>query len=401
MSAGAEDGHGPRAGGDHHGAVRTLEDLRRLLRGLGASDEEIAHAEHDGTLALLAVERLLAPQDVRYTLHEVATRTGLTAATIELIWRSLGYPQPRPGEPAFNDIDVELLSTVGELMASEVTSLELVVQMSRVIGSSTARIASAHVDVISARAGLVSAGVGGEVPVTLVPDDRLISNATTVLELIPKVIEVAWRRHVYAAARRRMTLAETGLEQQGAVGFADLVGFTALSQQMSEAELAAVVDQFEDLCFDVVTAGGGRVVKMIGDEVMFTVDAPDAAAEMALALAEGTRDADELSDVRVGLAYGSVIEREGDLYGPVVNLASRITAIAFPGSIVVSRELRDLLVDSAEYTIRPMRYRYLKHIGRVPLFVLRRSSGSQSRFAGRRQALREAVRARVEPPGAG
>jgi adenylate cyclase len=372
-----------------------------MLLDLGATEEDIAEAEQDGTLALLAVERLLAPTGIRYTLHEVATRTRLPAAQIELIWRSLGYPQPRPGEPAFNDLDVELLSTVGDMMASEVTSPELVVQMSRVIGSSTARIASAHVDVIAGRSGVLPPVGGCEGLDRQLTDDRLIANSAAVLELIPKVIEVAWRRHVHAAARRRMTLAETGSEQLGAVGFADLVGFTALSQQMSEAELAGVVDQFEDLCFDVVTAGGGRVVKMIGDEVMFTVDAPEAAAEMALALAEGTRAADELSDVRVGLAYGPVIERESDLYGPVVNLASRITAIAFPGSIVVSRELRDLLVDSSEYTIRPMRYRYLKHIGRVPLFVLRRSPGAQSRFAGRRQALREAVRARVEPPGTG
>ena len=85
---------------------------------------------------------------------------------------------------------------------------------------------------------------------------------------------------------------------------------------------------------------------MIGDEVMFTVDAPVAAAEIALALSEGTRGADELSDVRVGMAYGPLLEREGDLYGPVVNLASRITAIAFPGSIVVGPSMRDELADN-------------------------------------------------------
>jgi adenylate cyclase len=291
----------------------------------------------------------------------------------------------------FSDVDVDILVQVASMMATDVTSPELVLQMSRVIGSSTARIASAHVDVIANRVGMVGHEPG-------LPDAQVVANTTAALPLIPRVLESVWRRHLHAAARRRIRLAVTGEEQSGAVGFADLVGFTALSQQLNEDELANVVDEFEGLAFDAVTAGGGRVVKMIGDEVMFTVESPGAAAEMALALAEGSRDADELSDVRVGLAYGTLLERESDLYGPVVNLASRITAIAFPGSIVVSREVRDQLLDSPEYVLRPMRHRYLKNIGRVPLYVLRRAPGAQSRFAERRQALREAVRARVGPP---
>jgi adenylate cyclase len=386
------EGGGTAAGWDG-GAARPAsgaEALKDLLMRFGASEADIADAEEDGTLALLAVERLLAPPGDLRSIEEAAERTGLPALQIELIWRSLGFPQPRPGEAVFSDTDIDILAQVGAMMANEVTSPELVLQMSRVIGSSTARIASAHVDVIAARAG-VGLGEG-------LPDAQVVANTTASLPLIPRVLESTWRRHLHVAARRRIRLAETGEEQAGAVGFADLVGFTALSQQLSEAELANVVDEFEGLAFDAVTAGGGRVVKMIGDEVMFTVDTPAAAAEMALALAEGSRDADELSDVRVGLAYGTLLERESDLYGPVVNLASRITAIAFPGSIVVSGEVRDQLLDCDQYVLRPMRHRYLKNIGRVPLYVLRRAPGAQSRFAERRQALREAVRAKVGPP---
>jgi len=170
---------------------------------------------------------------------------------------------------------------------------------------------------------------------------------------------------------------------------------------VGDDELAAIVDQFEQLAFDVVTAQGGRVVKMIGDEVMFTVDSAEAAAEIGLALAEGTRGADELSDLRVGLAAGPLLEHEGDLYGPVVNLASRITAIAFPGTIVVSASMRDQLEGREEYRLRSMRARYLKDIGRVPLWVLRRAAPAESRFAERRRALRDAVKARVDPGEAG
>ena len=151
--------------------------------------------------------------------------------------------------------------------------------------------------------------------------------------------------------------------------------------------------------FDAVTAHGGRVVKMIGDEVMFTVDSPRAAAEISLSLAEGTRGADDLTELRVGMAYGPLLEREGDLYGPVVNLASRMTAVAFPGTILVDAALRDELADDQDFRLRSMRPRHLKDLGRVPLWVLRRASPGEPRFAARRRALREAVRARVEPDG--
>jgi adenylate cyclase len=95
------------------------------------------------------------------------------------------------------------------------------------------------------------------------------------------------------------------------------------------------------------------------------------------------------------MALGPVLAREGDLYGPVVNLASRITAIALPGSVVLGPDLAAALEGDPAYVVRPMRPRYLKHIGRVHLQVLRRAHPSPSgRFADRRQALRDAVRAR-------
>ena len=183
---------------------------------------------------------------------------------------------------------------------------------------------------------------GEEVAEVLEP---VASEAGGFLPMFPAVLEQVWRRHLQVAARRRLLRGDVEDGPGLVVGFADLVGFTALAQQVTDAELAEVVDQFERLAYDVVVAGGGRVVKMIGDEVMFLVDDPVCAAEIALGLAEASRDAAELSDVRVGLAVGPVIEREGDAFGATVNLASRATAIAYPGTVVVSPELRELLED--------------------------------------------------------
>ncbi|HET6953872.1 MAG TPA: adenylate/guanylate cyclase domain-containing protein, partial [Acidimicrobiales bacterium] len=379
----------PAAVGD--GGIGAVRDM---LAGLGCTVEELDRAERDGTLPLLAVERLIVPEVALYDLDAVTARTGIAAGHIRQLWRSLGYPEPRPGEVVFTEVDRELLGEVGRLMEGELIT-DLVLHISRVIGSSMARVASSQVDVISTRApGAPRHAVVGDVEVS---DDVLVSGAAALLPLVPRVLDAAWRRHLRVAIRRRLSIAEAGQGQLGVVGFADLVGFTALSQQVGDDELAAIVDRFERLAFDAVTAEGGRVVKMIGDEVMFTVDEPRAAAEIALALAEGTRGADDLSELRVGLAYGPLLEREGDLYGPMVNLASRITAVAFPGTIVVSASIHDALVHDPDYRLRSMRPRNLKDIGRVSLSVLRRAAPGESRFADRRPALRDAVTAGVEP----
>lgn len=367
-----------------------------MLLAAGATADEVAQAEREGTLPLLAVERLIVPEAAAYDLETVCERTGLPAEHVRQLWRTLGYAVPQPGEVAFTDADLEILGEVARLIEEGVATADLVLQISRVIGSSMARIASAQVDAISARVpGLagVPRSLAGTTDLT---DEQIVTSAGALLPIVPGVLTAAWRRHLQGAIRRRLTIVEAGQGQLGVVGFADLVGFTALSQQLADDELAGIVDQFEQLAFDVVTAHGGRVVKMIGDEVMFTVDSPVAAAEIGLTLAEGTRGADELSDLRVGMAQGPLLEREGDLYGPVVNLASRVTAIAFPGSIVVNESLRDQLLGRADYQLRSMRPRYLKDIGRVPLWVLRRASPGESRFAERRRALRDAVKARVE-----
>ena len=389
-----EPGFDPAALGDD--AVAAVRDM---LLGLGCTPAELAEAEREGTLPLLAVERLMVPEVTTHDLATVCERTGLDADQVIHLWRTLGYPVPRADEVAFTDADVDILTEIGHLLAGDVASTDLVLQMSRVIGSSMARIASSQVDAISARVARSPRGAARADDAELT-DERIVVSAAALLPIVPRVLAATWRRHLQAAIRRRLTIVEAGQGHMGVVGFADLVGFTALSQQVGDDELAAIVDQFEQLAFDVVTAQGGRVVKMIGDEVMFTVDSADAAAEIGLALAEGTRGADELSDLRVGLAAGPLLEREGDLYGPVVNLASRITSIAFPGTIVVGESVRAQLEGREEYRLRSMRARYLKDIGRVPLWVLRRAAPAESRFAERRRALRDAVKARVDPGGA-
>ncbi|MDQ3107344.1 MAG: adenylate/guanylate cyclase domain-containing protein, partial [Actinomycetota bacterium] len=209
--------------------------------------------------------------------------------------------------------------------------------------------------------------------------DLFALSAGTSLDTQSRLLDYVWRRHLQAATRRRL-LSDGGRSDRPtvrlAVGFADLVGFTALSQQVSDVELARVVDRFEALAFDEVARHGGRVAKMIGDEVMFVGDDVAAALEAALALADAYADDDVLSDVRVGLAWGDVLAREGDYYGPVVNLASRMVNIALPGAVVISEAVHAEVGTDGRYLFHALRPRTLKDIGRVRLWRARRGHPS-------------------------
>ena len=343
---------------------------------------------------LQLIEEMALGQDVRYDLADACRETQLPEDDLRHIWRSLGFPELKPGEAVFSDVDLTNLAVVGELVRSGMVSPEVLYGMTRVIGSSMARVASAMIDAVSAR---------DELSVTADTDRAALFGQAdedgTFMPLFPAVLEQVWRRHLQVAARRRLVRSESEGGHGLVVGFADLVGFTALAQQVTDAELAEVVDDFERMAYDVVVAGGGRVVKMIGDEVMFLVEDPEMAAEIALGLANASREAAGLGDVRVGLALGPVVEREGDAFGTTVNLASRATAIAYPGTVVVSPELRDALADSAGFAFRNMRPRFLKHIGRVTLAVLRHADEAplsiRDSIDERRRQMRAAIRERA------
>ncbi len=374
-----------------------MQELTELLRSLGVPDAEVSQAEADGTLVLLAIDKLALGQELAYDLEAACEGTGLPEGELRHIWRSLGFPDPQPGEVVFTDVDLGNLAAVADLMHSGVVSPDVAYGMTRVIGSSMARISSALIDAVSSREEQLKAsdGDGAELAdsETLEP---IATQAGGFLPLFPAVMEQVWRRHLQAAARRRLLRSDTEDGRGLVVGFADLVGFTALAQQVSDEELAEVVDQFERLAYDVVVAGNGRVVKMIGDEVMFLVDDPVHAAEIALSLADASHDAAELSDVRVGMAIGPVIEREGDAFGATVNLASRATSIAYPGTVVVSPELRTVLEDHEEFAFKHMRPRFLKNIGRVHLSVLMHAGEASSTIREtideRRRQMRDVVR---------
>jgi adenylate cyclase len=303
---------------------------------------------------------------------EVAPLAGMTGEEGRRFWQSLGFPAVPGDEPAFTKRDVDALGHIASLIADDDSpDRELLLQMARATGQALSRVAHMHVLSIAERVDAVAR------------DSKLSNNeaADRITELAESLVRshepflgYIWRRHLVAAVSHIVASANAGNgEGEGlTIGFADLVDFTAASQLLDESELAEAVDHFERIVYQEVPDRGGRVVKTLGDEVMFSHTSPNAAAEIALALATACEADEILPHVRVGMAFGNALAFEGDLYGPIVNLAHRLVGVARPGTVIVSQDLAQKLDGNDSFDLVEIRDVKLKGIGRTTPWVLRR-----------------------------
>lgn len=344
--------------------------LHLFLRRRGATGEEIDQAEREGHLTLLALDRDLRSGRQRYDADEAAARAGMERELSSRLWRALGFPDVPPGIRVFTDDDVKMLVMLGKQLESSTYTTEesvvMLVQQVRLISSAQARIAELFSEQLAEQLhGAKERGL---------TDDEIAEFALDVFgwDRLEPLIAYGLRVQLRAALWRKLALDEAaatgGVEL--AVGFVDLVGYTALSQELEPDELATLVARFEELAYDTVAELGGRVVKTIGDEVMFVAADVAAAVRIALRLNERSALDDVLPDARAGVAYGPMLAQEGDYYGPVVNLASRIVALARPGSVVASESVHEALKDDAGIEWRRLRSHRIRDIGRVELWLL-------------------------------
>ncbi|MBN1093690.1 adenylate/guanylate cyclase domain-containing protein [Blastococcus sp. TML/M2B] len=295
-----------------------------------------------------ALERLLLDGPRRYTRLQVAEMSGLAPERTQRLWRALGFPDAADDDPVFTDADVEALAVLTRLIDSGFVDPSTEASIARAMGQSLSRLADWQTDML---ADSLARTVG--------PGERTVSPEVAVeaaRELLPKlrqVLDYVWRRHLAANAGRLVTPGGQGDRRELTVGFADLVGYTSRSRGMGGRELGAMVEDFESIAASVIARHHGRVVKTVGDGVLFTA-APVDAAEIGLALPDAW-SAPERPLLRVGAGFGAVLTRLGDIYSPVVNLASRLTSIARPGTFLVDRELAHRIRDLPEYRVRPLR----------------------------------------------
>ncbi|MEX0874024.1 MAG: adenylate/guanylate cyclase domain-containing protein [Actinomycetota bacterium] len=340
------------------------------LRRVGVSDEEIEAAQREGprALILLFADRVFVPGAERITRVEAAKRAGIDVEEAAAFWRALGFPDVSDNESVFTEADVDVLRRVVEAIRSGAVDREMALQMTRVMGRAAAQVAAGLVDTVR-RAADNNAGA--------VPE--LLGGTPDLIDDLEQWLVYVWRRH-FAAEAKRAAL-EIGSEEAGTavVGFADLVGFSGISQTLDEATLAAAVSSFEATAVDLVSRHRGRVIKMIGDEVMFEAPSAREGAEIALGLVDAFEADEQLPDIRVGLAEGPVTRNQGDLFGTAPNLASRLVDAAYPATVLVSDSIHEGLVDEPGFAFRPVRPQNLKGFGRTRFWVLRREGAQKLR----------------------
>lgn len=269
------------------------------------------------------------------TIAEASTRSGLPEDKLREFTRAAGFSMPGPDDRVFSEGLVTLVTTMAA--ADRLFGEEAVLQLVRVMGASMARLANA---IVSAFLINIEPTARLEDPVGL-GVAHANADATALLPVVVQTLDMLLRQHLIASRRTILgELADAGYEtQQLCVGFVDLVESTALAQRLSIRELGAVLTEFEHVAADTVTGAGGRVVKLIGDSVLFTAPDGQAGCAIALRLTATCRDHPTIPAVRAGLATGEVMLRDGDVFGPVVNLAARVVTVAGPNEVVVTSDL--------------------------------------------------------------
>lgn len=326
-------------------------ELEAFLTSLGATPERIRAATEAGHLAGLAADLVLAP-GAELTAREVAEQAGTTVEAVVTTWRTLGLAVD-PDERAFSATDVEL---VRGLAALENFLEREGDELLRIVGGALGRVADAAVAVYvqTVETSMTAAGASS---LELARDNA--ATAAAALQL-GDALGTLFGHHLRAAIARQRR-AQAGLHERVlmrlAIGFVDLVGFTPLAQELPARELLAVVTSLEARAFEVAAASGGRVVKHIGDEIMVVALDPLSGCETVLAL---MRDLDARGIApHAGLAFGEVVVRHGDYYGPVVNLAARLSDEAIPGEVLADPGMAEA-VDVDSLVFEPAGRRLLK-----------------------------------------
>ena len=347
------------------------DDLAELLDAAGRGERRRLA---ESTALVTALEEIVLGGPRRFTRAEVAERIGVEDAEAAALWRALGFPEVPQDRPFFTDLDVEAASMLGDEVAGLLPP-EVQQTVVRSIAQAMSRLADWQVGMLARMVADRADGADGPAGADSAPEQAL-EYAAGLLPTLEKLQAYIWRRHI-AAAVSRFVVAGTEQERELtetrtlAVGFADMVGFTRTTRRRSPAELVEMIERFETSTTEVITEGTGRVVKTVGDEVLFVADDVAAAAELALRLRERVREEPALPRLRIGLAAGEVLQRFGDVYGETVNIAARLTSHARPDTILVDRIVAAALSEDDRFAIQRLKPLQVKGYRHLQPYLLR------------------------------
>jgi adenylate cyclase len=329
-------------------AREARRELLERLAGEGVPLKELREAVEGGRLTLLPVERALAGDGPRYTPREVAEISGVDLDLLQRATSALGIPYPDPEERSLTGADLDEAKRIKAFRDAGLPE-EGIVQVARTIGIGTARIAEANRELV--------------VRTLMQPGDterdlalRFAAAAEYMLPVFEPTLSYAFRAHMLEQIRRDVIAAADlvagapGAMTEISVCFADLVGFTKLGEQVATEELGLIAGRLDELA-SAVAEPPVRLVKLIGDAAMLVSSDAAAMVEAALRMVEAAdAEGEDFPRLRAGIAHGSVHVQAGDYYGRPVNLASRLTAIAKPGSVLLDAPAREAAGEGFDYS---------------------------------------------------
>jgi adenylate cyclase len=312
------------------------------------------------------LERAILGAVPELTGEEVAAAAGLTVEQAQRLWRALGFPEAN-GASAFSTADADALSRVASIERAGELDFDTIVRMTRAVGQTMDRLAEWEVATLASQLDTTT----GE---TSKRDEalRLVQGIGPDFEAL---LTYVWRRHLVAAVARVESLEGAADEQvaEATVGFADLVSFSALTNRLDDDEIGDLVEVFESRSHDVVSRRRGRVVKTLGDSVLFMSPTPEDGVEIAWDIVQVIGGDPRLPDVRVGLVTGSVVLRMGDVYGPAVNLAARLVGVARRNRVITDAHTAERL-PAHLYETRVLPARPVRGFGDLEPVAVRRTT---------------------------
>lgn len=351
-------------GGAREARLRLLSELAED----GVSAAELRHAVEENRLALLPVERLLGGGDGRYTADEIAEKAGLPREFLDRQRRALGLALQPDGARAYTDTDLEAARRVAALREGGLPD-EGILETARLLGMTMSQLAAANRTLVA--------------DTFLTPSDdeheiahRLAGAAQAFVPLTAQSLAYTLNLHLREQIRHDVIAADgsrtgPGAAQEASICFADMVAFTQLGETLAPEELGAVTGRLAELAAEVVEPPV-RLVKLIGDAAMMVGPEPEAVLAAAIDLVEAVgAEGEDFPLLRAGVASGPALSRGGDWYGRPVNIASRVTAIARPGSVLATEDVQGALEHAYSWSFAGTRK--LKGIdGSVKVFRCRR-----------------------------
>ena len=314
--------------------------LLRYLTERGATTEQLIEAHRRGALPGVAGELVTQNRTEMVSVADIAGRCGLSISRVMRILLAAGIPAERETEvPA----DLEMVMSAFEQGAA-LMGEEAILAFTRVLGSAANNVAEAAIALFFAELGPGSERGG--------PDElgraRLAEAATTVFTEVPGVL-AHLVMDAFERAQRRAQTARSWLgpvpsaadEAEGPtevvpLGFVDLVGSTAWAQTLPQRDQNLALARFESAAWSSAVLAGGRVIKTIGDAVFFAAPTAEAACRIGLEVCRAAAEDDVLPPARGAVGIGPATPREGDYFGPLVNLLSRLVKAGAPGEVVVT-----------------------------------------------------------------